>query len=211
MPPNARQLNLQYYKEVRASASLSYFDKIAFTDDPIEQLIWHLGNQKMHNKDNSYTIFWNQVKFFKSFVHEVKEEEQFWWNENMCDSVRVFNVFNQQFLSKLFVDGRIDDTTADKVTIAGWFYLVSSYIKIMHLDVDRNADEMCKEIMDRYFPRPFDLPFIPNSLKFATVLLERGLEQSTEYVKITNKQLADDENATPINWIQYLAGRGDAF
>lgn len=214
MSPNSRQLNVLYYAEEREHLPLNYFDKISFTNDPIEQLIWHLGNQKIHNTDssNSYTIFWNQVKFFKSFVHEVADEEFFCWNENMCNSIRIFNVFNQQYLSKLYSDGRIDDDVADKTAIAGWFWLVYSYAKSMHLEVETcNADVMRNEIMKRYFPRPFDLPFIPNALDFATALLKNGLAHSTEYIKITTKQLLDDEDVTPINWVQYLAGRGDTF
>jgi len=156
------------------------------------------------------------VKLFKSFVHEdVYDEEPFSWNDALLNSVRVFNIFNTQFLSKIFSEKRIDAETADKVAIAGWYWLASVYVKGTYWYKDKAEDNsvgaICNKIVDRYFPTPIDDFIFLDVRKFAVALIERGLEQSTEYVKITQSQLTDDENAAPISWTDYLACRSDAF
>jgi len=49
MSPGDERVIVQSLAEERTHLRLDYFDAIRFTSNPIEQVIWHLANQKMHS------------------------------------------------------------------------------------------------------------------------------------------------------------------
>ena len=202
MQPKSKNISLEYLADERKRMPPHYFKKINFTNDEIELLVWHFGNQKMQNtnKDNSDSIFWNQVKFFKGFIHDfLSDEEEFWWNENMCDAVRVFNSFNNQFLGKLFSEKKISDDFADKAAIAAWFYLVYEYAEIMGLgDQAKTSFSDYEKILVKYFQADSD---------GAHNIIMLGIKDVHDYVDIVKRQSELDENSPSITWSQYLQNK----
>jgi hypothetical protein len=202
MQSNARRIALEYFTEVKEQMPPTYFDKVNFTSDAVEKLVWHLANQKMQNSgnENSEMIFWNQVRFFKGFTEDVLDEEAFSWNENMCDSVRTFNIFNQQFLGKLYVEKHLSDELADKTAIAAWFGLVVIYASMPMFDTEhKTAVEQYSKLLDTYFPG--------RVVQFGE-LIQDGLSASREYLRIIQKQLEMEEDATTITWDEFLTWKG---
>ena len=190
--------------DLRMKIPPHYFNKINFTDDEIELLVWHFGNQKMQNKDegNSDAIFWNQVRFFKGFVHDfLNDDEEFWWDENMCDAVRIFNSFNNQFLGQLFYEKNISDDFADKAAIASWFYLVYEYAKISGLDEQaKNSFSEYKKILLQYFQANSD---------GAQNIIEYGVKDARRYINEVKRLSELDGNRPNHPWSKYKQSRHD--
>ena len=202
MQPNAKRIALEAFAQAKMQMPPTYFDKVNFTSDEVEQLIWHLANQKMQNsrRENSSAIFWNQVRLFKGFTEEALDTEEFSWNEEMCDSVRAFNAFNQLFLGKLYVEKRLTDEFADKAAIAAWFRCVADYVAKSMLDTEHKlAVERYSALLGVYFP---------GQVAQAGRLIQHGLSAAREYLGIIKRQLDVAENATPITWDEFLALKG---
>lgn len=202
MQSNAKRIALEYFAKVKEQMPPTYFDKVNFTSDAIEKLVWHLANQKMQSGGNesSEVIFWNQVRFFKGFTEDILDEEEFSWNENMCDSVRTFNIFNQQFLGKLYVKKHLTDELADKTAIAAWFGLVVNYASMPMFHTEhKTAVEQYSKLLDTYFPG--------RVVEYGE-LIQGGLSASREYLRIIQKQLEMDEDATTITWDEFLTWKG---
>lgn len=197
MQPNAKRIALEHLAEAKDNIPPSYFSKVSFTSDEIEILVWHLANQKLQNSqnENSKVIFWNQIRFFKGFTEDLIDDKDFSWNENIRESVRIFNIFNQQYLGKLYVENRLTDEQADKAAIAGWFSLVAAYCVMSALESHHKiAADRYNKILNAYFPQQADQ---------ADHLIQDGLNAAREYLSLTDKQ--QDANARPMTWTEFLS------
>lgn len=187
-------------QQVESQVGINYFANIKFTDDPIDKIIFHLSNQYMqalNNKNidaiNDYN--WSLVRLLKGFVHEENEDEdeEFWWNENLIDNVSAFNILNNECLGKILaVDKIITNEIANKLMLAGWYYIAHNYAASMNaIDEKKEMHELCIDKIQ--------------SMKIPLIQTTDFLNKSIRACLECNK--ARGENNQAINWTDFIKDR----